>query len=108
MSELCAGFEKAVVDADPPPKWGRLIRMGKKSTNALIRVHRSNGDGMPRMACWATREVQVHWDRDPNIILDDGWLGSRTGSYDRRSWVMPVEERAPTSGALAKKMRIGD
>ena len=40
-----------------------------------------------------------------NVATGDGHGGSRTGSYDRRSRVMPAEERALTSGALSKMAR---
>jgi hypothetical protein len=36
-----------------------------------------------------------------NVAIGGGSDGSRTGPYDRRSRVMPAEERALTSGALA-------
>ena len=31
-----------------------------------------------------------------NVATGDGHDGSRTGSYERRSWVMPAEQRALT------------
>ena len=39
---------------------------------------------------------------------DDGAGRSRTGLYDRRGRVMPVEERTLTSGVLLTGKRIGD
>jgi hypothetical protein len=40
-----------------------------------------------------------------NVAIGGGSGGSRTGSYDRRSRVTPVEERTLTSGALSKMVR---
>jgi hypothetical protein len=40
-----------------------------------------------------------------NVATGGGHGGSRTGSYDRRSRVMPAEERALTSGTLSKMAR---
>ena len=40
-----------------------------------------------------------------NVATGGGHGGSRTGSYERRSRVMPVEQRTLTSGALSKMAR---
>src|SRR5712671_455336 len=40
-----------------------------------------------------------------NVAEGDGHGGSRTGSYERRGWVMPAEQRTLTFGMLLKTAR---
>ena len=40
-----------------------------------------------------------------NVAEGNGHGGSRTGSYERRGWVMPAEQRTLTFGMLLKTAR---
>ena len=85
-------------------------RAGREETNGTCPVHRGSEHGMQGRRSAASGGgsglAEVAY---PNVARKGGGqLGSRKGPYDRRSRVMPVEERALASGALVKKERRGD
>jgi hypothetical protein len=101
-------FEQASKESMQTPTrllLGKAARAGKQSTHAPVRsagvldTARWNGDAGNR-----GRPVQTG-GRGFNIAHGGGSGGSRTGSYDRRGWVIPAEERTLTSGVLSKLAR---
>jgi hypothetical protein len=104
-SEVRAGLERVDADADPSFARGRPRGQGSNRHMHLF--------GLP--GYW-TRHVGMVMrviGGDPSrpevaastSLMAGGLGGSRTGSYDRRGWVIPAEERTLTSGVLSKLAR---
>ena len=83
--------------------------MGKQPTDAPVSIRRGTGHGtlakVLRVIGGGPFRSEV---ATPNAGEAGRPGGRRTGSYERRGRVMPVEQRALTSGVLSKEQRIGD
>jgi hypothetical protein len=107
VSEVQAGLERVDADADPPLSRGRPRRQGSNRHTHL--------SGLPGYWTQHVGMVMRVIEGDPcgsevaasTSLQGGGSGGCRTGSYDRRSWVTPAEERTLTSGVLSKMAKWG-
>ena len=107
MSERRASLEKGDADADPVGKRGRLagrVKRAKKATRpsagvvatAWVQQEFCDNTGNP-----TRREVKAPGQQSARTRLGcEGW---RRGSKERRSRVMPVEQRGLSSSTMTKK-----
>jgi hypothetical protein len=97
------------VDADSAQTWGRLLSDKKRARRAL-----SESTGALVTACW--REEFCGNTGNPTRCLGNpgnlsparagqGYVGCRRGPYDRRSRVMPAEERGLGSRAMHEEAK---
>ena len=102
VSEVRAGLERVDADADPPFARGRPRGQGSNRHTHL--------SGLPGYWTQHVGMVMRVIEGDPSgsevaastPLRSGGSDGCRTGSYDRRSRVIPAEERTLTSGVLSK------
>ena len=107
MSEHRESLEKGNANADPLETWGRLAGRGKRAKRAPRPSRRGSGEDMRAMEiCGNTgnptrREVKAPGQQPARARL--GRAGWRRGSYERRSRVMPVEQRGLSSRTMTKE-----
>jgi hypothetical protein len=107
MSEHRASLEKGNANADPVEMRGRLTGRRKRAKRALRPYRRGSGEDMRATeTCGNTgnptrREVRAP-NRQParDRLGCEGW---RRGSYERRSRVMPVEQRSLSSRTMTQE-----
>ena len=107
MSEHRASLEKGNANADPIETRGRLTGRRKRTKRALRPYRRGIGEDMRATeTCGNTgnptrREVKAPNQKPARDRLGcEGW---RRGSYERRSRVMPVEQRSLSSRTMTKE-----
>ncbi len=107
MSEHRASLEKGNANADPVETRGRLAGRGKRAKRALRPDRRGMGEDMHAAeTCGNTgnptrRELKAPNQQPARDRLGrEGW---RRGSYERRSRVMPVEQRSLSSRTMTKE-----
>src|SRR5664279_3650315 len=97
---------KMLIADDYPPLYDCLPRQrGKQSTRAPTRSAGVVGTARRKGGSGNRGRPVTGEGSGLNGATGGGHGGRRTGSYDRRSRVMPAEERALTSGALSKMAR---
>ena len=107
MSEHRESLEKGNANADPVEIRGRLPGRGKRAKRAPRPYRRGSGEDMRAMeTCGNTgnptrREVKAPGQQPARARLGCG--GWRRGPYERRSRVMPVEQRDLGSRTMTKE-----